>query len=118
MKCSIRGSQGTIVQKQEISILLKKLEVSFLESAWALKECRDQLVEPIWDVISNSERKAPREWKRANIVPVYEGKKTELHLKLQCYLLQCQCFTCVFVYQVIGWIFLLINVILHGTDRV
>ena len=44
------------------------------------KKCREQLVEPIWNVINSSlkEGKVPREWKRANIIPIYKGgKKTE-----------------------------------------
>lgn len=32
--------------------------------------------EPIWDIVNSSlkEGKVPREWKRANVVPVYKGR--------------------------------------------
>ena len=49
-------------------------------SNWTLKECREELVEPVWDVINTSlmEGTVPKEWKRANIVPIYkEVKETE-----------------------------------------
>ena len=49
-------------------------------SKWILKECREELVEVVWDIISTSLMKGtvPKEWKRANIVPIYKGgKKTE-----------------------------------------
>ena len=47
---------------------------------WILRECKDQLIQPIWEVITISieERRIPQEWKRANIVPIYKGgKKTD-----------------------------------------
>ena len=79
------GLQEVLVQKQEIGKLLEKLDVRKAMgpdgvSGWALKECREQLEEPIWDVINSSLKlgQVPREWKRANIVPIYKGgKKTE-----------------------------------------
>ena len=79
------GLQEVRVERQEIGKLLEKLDVRKAMgpdgvSGWTLRECREQLVEPIWDVISSSlkEGKVPREWKRANIVPIYKGgKKTE-----------------------------------------
>ena len=39
-------------------------------SGWTLRECREQSIDPIWDVINSllAEGKVPREWKRANIV--------------------------------------------------
>ena len=49
-------------------------------SAWTLKECSEQLVELIWDMINSSliEETVLREWKRADIEPIFkEGKKTE-----------------------------------------
>ena len=80
-----RGMQEVLVQRQEIDKLLEKLDARKAMgpdgvSHWALKECREQLVEPIWNVINSSlkEGKVPREWKRANIIPIYKGgKKTE-----------------------------------------
>lgn len=49
-------------------------------SGWTLKECREQLVDRIWDVVSSSQKEGRvlRERKRANIVPICKGgKKTE-----------------------------------------
>ena len=49
-------------------------------SGWTLKECKEQLIQPIWEVITTSieEGRVPQEWKRANIVPIYKrGKKTD-----------------------------------------
>lgn len=48
-------------------------------SGWVLKECRDQLLEPIWNVVNSSlkEARVPKEWKRANIMPVYKDDKME-----------------------------------------
>lgn len=49
-------------------------------SGWTLKECREQVMEPIWDVINSllMEGRVPREWKRANIVLIHKGgKRTE-----------------------------------------
>ena len=79
------GLGNVVVQKQKIYKLLEKLDVRKAMgpdgvSAWTLRECREQLVEPIWDVINTSlkEGTVPKQWKRANIVPIYKGgKKTE-----------------------------------------
>ena len=73
------------VEKGEIYKLMEKMDVRKAMgpdgvSGWILKECKEQLVEPIWDIINSSlkEGKVPREWKRANIVPIYKGgKRTE-----------------------------------------
>ena len=73
------------VERREIMELMEKLDVRKSMgpdevSNWTLKECREQLVEPIWDVINSSliEGCVPEEWKRANIVPIHKsGKKTE-----------------------------------------
>ena len=49
-------------------------------SGWILRECKDQLVQPIWEVITSSieDERVPQEWKRADIVPIYKGgKKTD-----------------------------------------
>ena len=80
-----RGIQEVVVKKQEIEKLLEQLDARKAMgpdgvSNWTLKECKEQLVEPIWDIIDSSlrEGKVPKEWKRANIVPIYKGgKKTE-----------------------------------------
>ena len=49
-------------------------------SGWTQKECKAQLIQPIWEVIISSieEAMVPQEWKRANIVPICKGgKKTD-----------------------------------------
>ena len=49
-------------------------------ACWMLRECKDQLLEPIWEIINSSleEGRVPKEWKRANIVPIFKGgTKTE-----------------------------------------
>ena len=68
-----------MVQKQKINKLLEKLDVRKAMgpdgvSAWTLKECTEQFVEPIWDIINSSlkEGRVPNQWKRANIVPIYK----------------------------------------------
>ena len=52
-----RGMQRVLVQRQEIDKLLEKLDARKAMgpdgvSSWALKECREQLVEAIWNVIN------------------------------------------------------------------
>ena len=44
-------------------------------SGWTLRECKDQLIQPIWEVITSSieEGRVPQEWKKANIVAIYKG---------------------------------------------
>ena len=47
-------------------------------SNWILKECKDQLADKIYRLVSSSleQGKVPRDWKRANIVPIHKsGKK-------------------------------------------
>lgn len=48
-------------------------------SNWILRECCNQLVDKIYCLISLSllQGKTPKDWKRANIVPVYEGGNKE-----------------------------------------
>ena len=68
------------VERQEIKDLLEKIDTRKAMgpdgvNGWILKECREQLEEPIWDIITSSlkEGKVPKEWKRANIVPIYKS---------------------------------------------
>lgn len=44
-----------------------------------LKECKDQLLLPVYNIIVSSltEGKVPSEWKRAHIVPIYKGGNNE-----------------------------------------
>ncbi|MPC15513.1 hypothetical protein E2C01_008306 [Portunus trituberculatus] len=49
-------------------------------SDWSLKECIEQLLDPIREMVTSSlkEGRVPLEWKRANIIPIFkEGKSTE-----------------------------------------
>ncbi|MPC58306.1 hypothetical protein E2C01_052303 [Portunus trituberculatus] len=53
------GLQEIIVHKQEIGGLLENLNVRKAMgpdgvSVWALKECKDQLLEPIWEMATSS----------------------------------------------------------------
>ena len=43
------------------------------------RECKEQLIQPIWEVITSSIKKGrvPKEWKRANIVPIYIQRRKE-----------------------------------------
>ena len=74
-----------MVQKQDVGRFLENLDVRKAMgpdgvSGWTLKECKEQLVQPIWEVFTSSikEGRVPKEWKRANIVPIYKGgKKTD-----------------------------------------
>ena len=71
-----------MVDKQEISRILEKVDVRKAlrpdgVSGWTLRECREQLVDPIWDVINSSltEGKILRERKKTNIVLICKGGK-------------------------------------------
>ncbi len=48
-------------------------------SGFILKECRKQLIEPLFDIIkcSLSTGRVPKEWKREDIVPIYKCAKKE-----------------------------------------
>ncbi|MPC44513.1 hypothetical protein E2C01_038186 [Portunus trituberculatus] len=49
-------------------------------SGWALKECKEQVLDPIREMVTSSlkEGRKPLEWKRANIIPLFnEEKSTE-----------------------------------------
>ena len=69
---------------EELKKLMKNLDVRKAQgpdgvSNWILRECRDQLVEQIHNIIESSlqEGKVPSEWKCANIVPIYKGGNRE-----------------------------------------
>ncbi|XP_050692945.1 uncharacterized protein LOC126983856 [Eriocheir sinensis] len=73
------------IDKEEIKKLLGELEEGKAVgpdgvSGFMLKECRNELVGPIYDIIRCSIKTGtvPREWKRAEVVPIYKsGKKEE-----------------------------------------
>ena len=48
-------------------------------SGHIIKECREQLIEPIYDIIKCSIEtgEVPSEWKRADIIPIYKGGKQD-----------------------------------------
>ena len=76
----MEGLDDIKVEKEEIKRLLEKLDGRKAMgpdevSGWILRECKDQLVDPIWDIVKSSlqEGRVPREWKRANIVPIFKG---------------------------------------------
>lgn len=42
-------------------------------SGQVIKECNEELIEPIYYINSLESGTMPREWKRANIIPIYES---------------------------------------------
>ena len=40
-----------------------------------LKECREELIDPIYNILKYSieTREVPKEWKRADVIPIYKG---------------------------------------------
>lgn len=74
----------TQVTEGEVCELLKELDVRKAHgpdgvSNWVLKECRNQLVARIGDLITTSlqQGQVPRDWKRADIVPIYKSGNKE-----------------------------------------
>ena len=60
------------VERKEIKRLLEELDARKAMgpdevNGWILKECREEMEEPIWEIINSSlkEGKLPEEWKRA-----------------------------------------------------
>ena len=84
-KTSNKKMWEIIVNKDEVYELMKQLEERKAVgpdgiSGQILKECKNQLIDPIYDLIKCSVQtgKVPKEWKRADIVPIYKsGKKDE-----------------------------------------
>ncbi|MPC78159.1 hypothetical protein E2C01_072641 [Portunus trituberculatus] len=78
-----RGLQEIIVHKEDTGRLLDNLDVRKGMgpdgvSGWALKECKDHLLEGIWEMVASSfkEGRIPLKWKRAYII-FKGGKSTE-----------------------------------------
>ena len=72
------------VKEHEVLKLMKELDVRKAMgpdgvAGWILKECADQLVKPVYNIIRHTLDKGelPLEWKRANIVPIYKGGDKE-----------------------------------------
>ncbi len=77
--------EEVIVNKDEIFKIMEEIEVRKVirpngVSDLILKECKNELVGPIYDIIkcSVATGKVPREWKRAEVVPIHKsGNKEE-----------------------------------------
>ena len=72
------------VNKEEIMRLMGDLDVNKAPgpdgiSTWILKECREQLADKIHSLVKTSltQGRVPKDWKRANIVPIYKGGSRE-----------------------------------------
>lgn len=73
-----------VVEQEEVLKLMKKLDTNKAPgpdgiSNWILKECCNQLVDKIHCLIRLSlmQGKIPKDWKRANIVPIFKGGNRE-----------------------------------------
>ncbi|MPC28457.1 hypothetical protein E2C01_021662 [Portunus trituberculatus] len=78
-----QGLQEIIVHKEDIGRLLYNLDVRKAMgldgiSHWALKECKEELLDPIWETVISSlkEARVPLEWKRANMISIFKGRKS------------------------------------------
>ena len=72
------------VHRERVMELMENLEVNKAPgpdgvSNWILKECRHQLVDRIQELLTSSleQGRVPKEWKQANIVPIYKGGSRE-----------------------------------------
>ncbi len=83
----VRNILSTVpVSYEEILKMMEELEVNKATgpdgvSNWILKECREQLADKIHSqvVTSLSQGRVPKDWKRANITPIYKrGNKENL----------------------------------------
>ncbi|MPC68942.1 hypothetical protein E2C01_063154 [Portunus trituberculatus] len=77
------GLQEIIVHKQEIGRLLQNLDIRKVMgpdgvSGQALMKWKDQLLAPIWEMVISSlkDGRVPLEWNRANIIPIFNGGKS------------------------------------------
>ena len=73
-----------VVEREEVLKLMRELDVNKATgpdgiSNWILRECCNQLVDKIHCLISLSllQSKMPKDWKRANIVPIFKGGNKE-----------------------------------------
>ena len=77
--------QDITVTKGDIEKVISNIDVNKSMgpdgiSGRVLKECKQQIIEPIFDIVKSSIEtgKVPQEWKRADIVPIYKsGNKME-----------------------------------------
>ena len=79
-RCADNGLREVKIRKQELMKLMENLDINKAPgpdgvSNWILRECRDQLGDKIHSLVSLSltQGKVPKDWKRANIVPIYKS---------------------------------------------
>ena len=85
---SVEPMQDLNVTKGDIENIMNNIDVNKSMgpdgiSGRVLKECKEQVLGPILDIVKSSidTGKVPREWKRADIVPIYKsGSKMEPHI--------------------------------------
>ena len=72
--------QDLEISKSDIEKIIKGLDINKSMgpdgvSGKVLKECQEQLLEPILDIVKTSITKGlvPKEWKRADVVPIYKS---------------------------------------------
>ena len=72
------------VRKEQLMKIIKNLDGNKAigpdgVSGHIIKECREQLIEPIYDIIKCSIEtgEVPTEWKRADIIPIHKGGKQD-----------------------------------------
>ena len=81
----IKRMQDIVVTKEDVNKIVSNLDINKSMgpdgiSGRLLKECKDQLLNPIFDIVQTSLQTGivPKEWKRADIVPIYKnGSKME-----------------------------------------
>ena len=78
------GLEKVEVLREGVMKLLGNLEVNKAPgldgvSSWIMKEYRQQLVDRIYELLKASleQGKVPKDWKRANIVPIFKGGNRE-----------------------------------------
>ena len=78
------GLDAIEVLEDEVCEMLEKMDIRKAQgpdgiSNWVLRECKDQLANKICRLISNSlqQGQVPKDWKRANIVPIFKSGSKE-----------------------------------------
>ena len=85
--CEVAGSQALEKVEVDVAEVKKIMETEDVRkcpgpdgvSNWILRECSDQLADKIHSIIVMSLRdsRVPKEWKKANITPIYKGGSKE-----------------------------------------
>ena len=84
-ECQRPPTMSNIVfEENEVLEMMKNLDVRKAMgpdeiACWILKECAEQLVKPVYHIINHSLEtgRLPKDWKRANVVPIYKGGEKE-----------------------------------------